>query len=108
MTGVRQVDALGVLCPVPIIRLARAAAEGPPGTLLELWTDDPAAEHDVPAWCRLRGHTLLESTPEEAPPVRAPGPDAAPARAVPEPAVPGTPGGQVMRHLIRLAPAPGA
>ncbi len=111
MTDVRAVDALGVLCPVPIIRLARAAALGPPGALLELWTDDPAAEHDVPAWCRLRGHTLLESTHEAAAPVPARDPSpggTGPGTAHPEPAVPNATGGQVVRHLIRLGPAPGA
>ena len=47
-----------MLCPVPIIRLARTASSLPPGSLVELLTDDPAAEYDVPAWCRLRGHEL--------------------------------------------------
>ncbi len=53
------IEARGVLCPVPIIRLARTARALPPGTLIELLTDDPAAAYDVPAWCRLRGHELL-------------------------------------------------
>ncbi len=48
-----------MLCPVPIIRLARAASTLPSGSLIELLTDDPAAEYDVPAWCRLRGHELV-------------------------------------------------
>ena len=54
------VEARGVLCPVPIIRLARAASTLPSGSLIELLTDDPAAEYDVPAWCRLRGHELAD------------------------------------------------
>ena len=41
------VDARGVLCPVPIIRLARAAAARPAGTVLELLTDDPAAVREL-------------------------------------------------------------
>ena len=59
------VEARGVLCPVPIIRLARAASTRASGSVIELLTDDPAAEYDVPAWCRLRGHELLTSEPLE-------------------------------------------
>ncbi len=95
------VEARGVLCPVPIIRLARAAAALPGGSLIELLTDDPAAQHDVPAWCRLRGHALLASTPlGEQPPTSAEQPPG------PEPDVPNPHPGQAVRHLIRLG-APG-
>lgn len=55
------VDSRGRPCPVPIIDLAKAAAAAPPGTVLTLLADDPAAPADVAAWCRMRGATLLES-----------------------------------------------
>ena len=93
------VEARGALCPVPIIRLARAAAALPAGSLIELLTDDPAAEYDVPAWCRLRGHHLVGSEPlgERAPAHHGPtGPPGA------EPHVPNEAPGQALRHLIRL------
>jgi TusA-related sulfurtransferase len=44
---------------VPVIELARAAAAAPAGSEIEVLSDDPAARHDVPAWCRLRGHDYL-------------------------------------------------
>lgn len=93
------VEARGVLCPVPIIRLARAAATLPAGSLLEVLTDDPAAEHDIPAWCRLRGHDLVAVADLEA--------AALPAQEVhgasqPEPDAPNPNPGQARRHLIRL------
>ena len=53
------VDARGLLCPLPVIRLARAAAGVAPGTLLTIWCTDPAARLDVAAWARMRGHTVL-------------------------------------------------
>ena len=56
------VDARGLRCPLPVIRLAQAAQGRPVGSLLELWATDPAARADVPAWCRLRGHELVEVT----------------------------------------------
>jgi tRNA 2-thiouridine synthesizing protein A len=100
------VEARGVLCPVPIIRLARVAATLPAGSLVELLTDDPAAEHDVPAWCRLRGHDLL-STEDLEPAARPEGPTAA-QHAGPEPHVPNPRPAQARRHLIRLGPPPAA
>ena len=109
------VEARGVLCPVPIIRLARAAAELPAGSLLELLSDDPAAAHDVPAWCRLRGHELLRTevlaeTPSGAEAEFPPGAGAAspPPPRGDEPHLPNPNAGQGLRHVIRLGRAAGS
>lgn len=56
---VTEIDARGTLCPQPIIDIARAAREATDAAVLRLLADDPAAEADVPAWCRMRGHALL-------------------------------------------------
>ncbi|HET8982403.1 MAG TPA: sulfurtransferase TusA family protein [Pedococcus sp.] len=56
------VDARGLRCPLPVIRLAQAARDAPAGSVLELWATDPAARADVPAWCRLRHHEFLGTT----------------------------------------------
>ena len=56
------VDARFLRCPLPVIRVARAARDLPGGAVVELWATDPAARADVPAWCRLRGHELLGTT----------------------------------------------
>jgi tRNA 2-thiouridine synthesizing protein A len=56
------VDARGTLCPQPVIDLATtfsahdAKAERD-ALVVVLLADDPAAVHDVPAWCRMRGCT---------------------------------------------------
>ncbi|MGN6636790.1 MAG: sulfurtransferase TusA family protein [Oryzihumus sp.] len=55
-----EVDARGLRCPLPVIRLAAAARDAAPGTQVVVLATDPAARHDVPAWCRMRGHTLAE------------------------------------------------
>jgi tRNA 2-thiouridine synthesizing protein A len=52
------VDARGTRCPVPVIRLARAARDLPPGATVVLLADDVAAWSDVPAWARMKGHTV--------------------------------------------------
>ncbi|MGL5927362.1 MAG: sulfurtransferase TusA family protein [Dermatophilaceae bacterium] len=58
MSSPAVVDARGTRCPVPVIRVARAARELPPGTTVVLLADDVAARSDVPAWGRMRGHTV--------------------------------------------------
>jgi tRNA 2-thiouridine synthesizing protein A len=59
-------DARGLRCPLPVIRLARLAADLGPGTIVEVWATDPAARADVPAWCRMRGHAFLGEVATEA------------------------------------------
>jgi tRNA 2-thiouridine synthesizing protein A len=54
------VDARGARCPVPVVEAARAARGRPPGTVLRVLATDPATAHDLPAWCRMRGHELID------------------------------------------------
>jgi len=61
--GAVVVDARGMRCPLPVIELARAARDVPAGTTVTVLVTDPAARYDVPAWARLRGHTLVSITP---------------------------------------------
>lgn len=63
MSGHPVLDCRGQRCPLPVIALARAVLGAEPGTVVELWADDPAAEVDVPAWCRLRGQELVSVRP---------------------------------------------
>ncbi|MGN6301802.1 MAG: sulfurtransferase TusA family protein [Angustibacter sp.] len=61
MSGPDVVDARGLRCPLPVIRMARAAEGLPAQALLQVLATDPAAEHDVPAWARMRGHRVVRS-----------------------------------------------
>jgi tRNA 2-thiouridine synthesizing protein A len=54
-----EVDARGLLCPLPVLRLARALRSAPPATVAILLATDPAAAEDVAIFCRERGHELL-------------------------------------------------
>jgi len=58
------VDARGRPCPLPVIDAARAVAALTPGTVVALVSDDPASLIDVPAWCRMTGHALLDTRTE--------------------------------------------
>ncbi len=60
-----EVDARGLLCPLPVLRLARALRSAASGTVAVLLATDPVAVADVAAFCREGGHALL-STEEEA------------------------------------------
>lgn len=58
------VDARGLRCPLPVLRL-RKMADGRMGRI-ELLTDDPAAEADVPAFAGEKGWKIVSSTREDA------------------------------------------
>jgi tRNA 2-thiouridine synthesizing protein A len=53
----RELDCRGMLCPAPIIELARRVGEV--GRLLAVVADDVAARYDVPAWCRMKDHDYV-------------------------------------------------
>jgi tRNA 2-thiouridine synthesizing protein A len=59
-----EVDARGLLCPLPILRLARAFRRSPAGTVAVLLATDPAAVEDVNVFCREGGHELLATERE--------------------------------------------
>lgn len=54
-----QLDARGLLCPMPVIRTQQRVAQLAPGDELEVLATDPGVLHDIPAWCRVHGHELL-------------------------------------------------
>lgn len=53
------VDCLGRPCPVPVIELAKALPQVELGEVVEVRSDDPAARHDIPAWCRMRSQEYV-------------------------------------------------
>ncbi len=59
-----EVDARGLFCPLPVLRLARALRGEPTGTVAHLLSSDPVSVQDVEVFCRDLGHTLLESRRE--------------------------------------------
>ena len=54
-----EVDALGLLCPLPVLRLRKRMGPLPSGATVRLLADDPAAHVDVPHFCSENGHALL-------------------------------------------------
>ncbi len=58
----KQIDCLGLFCPIPIVKTREAIRELTVGQVLEMLSDDPASEADMKSWTRRTGHELLEIT----------------------------------------------
>ncbi|MGR9044709.1 MAG: sulfurtransferase TusA family protein [Gammaproteobacteria bacterium] len=54
-------NARRLLCPLPVIRTQDKVKQLRPGDLLEVVCTDPGVMQDIPAWCRINGHTVLET-----------------------------------------------
>lgn len=55
------IDCRGRRCPLPILELARHIGDVPIGETVTVEADDPAADPDIRAWCRMRGHELANT-----------------------------------------------
>lgn len=62
-----QVDGGTLECVALLLLLRRHVETAAPGTLILLSTQDPIAQIDLPAWCRLTGHTWLGPHPHPHP-----------------------------------------
>ncbi|KUJ85858.1 preprotein translocase subunit TatB [Ruegeria marisrubri] len=58
-------DALGLLCPLPVLKARKRLKTMPDGALLRILADDPAAVIDVPHFCAEAGHALVSQTEEQ-------------------------------------------
>lgn len=54
-----ELDARGLLCPLPVYRASLALGQMSPGQVLRLTTTDPGSLEDIPALARQTGNTLL-------------------------------------------------
>jgi tRNA 2-thiouridine synthesizing protein A len=53
------VDFKGLLCPMPVVKLAQAIKKIQVGEILEAIATDPGVMADIPAWTRSTGHELV-------------------------------------------------
>lgn len=58
----QDLDAAGLLCPLPVLKARKRLQSMGPGEVLRLRSDDPAAVVDVPHFCAESGHRLVSST----------------------------------------------
>ncbi len=61
MNDIVEVDARRLFCPLPVISLQNSINKNPPGTRVRIVSTDPGSMNDIPTWCRINGHQVLES-----------------------------------------------
>lgn len=61
-----DLDAVGLLCPLPVLKARKRLQGLSAGQVLCLRADDPAAVVDVPHFCAEAGHDLVETRAEGA------------------------------------------
>jgi len=57
--AVRTLNCLGLYCPVPLLRTREVLDGIEPGEILEVITDDPAAEEDLKRFAKRAGHEVV-------------------------------------------------
>jgi len=60
--AVKVVDACGLRCPQPILKVTIAMPEMQPGDILEASADCASFEEDIRKWCERMSKTLLAIT----------------------------------------------
>ena len=59
MEADKNLDCVGLYCPMPIIKTAKKIKELNVGEVLEVVADDKGIKMDMLAWCETTGHELL-------------------------------------------------
>tara|TARA_Y100000996_G_scaffold84625_1_gene58572 strand:+ start:213 stop:428 length:216 start_codon:yes stop_codon:yes gene_type:complete len=60
-----KIDAIGLVCPEPIMLLHKAIHESDSGQIIELIATDPAAKKDVEKFCEFLDHKLVSFKEEK-------------------------------------------
>lgn len=56
MTDSIQIDARGLRCPLPVLRLRKVLTGLPTGSRVDIRADDAMAQIDLPHFCAEEGH----------------------------------------------------
>jgi tRNA 2-thiouridine synthesizing protein A len=65
MMNVKQVlDAIGLACPMPIVRTKKAMDTLQTGEVLEVHVTDKGSVKDIPAWANKGGHDIVKHVEE--------------------------------------------
>ena len=61
----RELDCLGMICPLPVLRTKKALADMVAGQILKIKATDLGAKHDIPMFAKQTGHELLASEKDD-------------------------------------------
>ena len=53
------IDTFGLICPMPIVKTAKAINEMEIGQVLEVIANDPGIVNDLPMWCKSTGQEFI-------------------------------------------------
>ena len=56
-----EIDAKGLLCPLPVLKLRKRIRALKSGSIVRVLADDPAATLDIPHFCNENGHKFIYS-----------------------------------------------
>ncbi|HEB59798.1 MAG TPA: sulfurtransferase TusA family protein [Gammaproteobacteria bacterium] len=65
MNIAQEVDARGMNCPLPILKVRKAIATVGDGDVIKLIATDPGSVKDMQAFCAQTGNELVESGEED-------------------------------------------
>ena len=60
-----EIDATGLLCPLPVLKLRKRIKGINKGQVIKIFTDDPAAELDIPHFCNETNNKILKKIQEK-------------------------------------------
>ena len=57
-----SLDCRRILFPMPVIKVQNALKDLDPGATMTVTCTDPGTGHDIPTWCHINGHEVIEQT----------------------------------------------
>ncbi len=61
----KELDTSGLNCPLPVLKARKALSEMAIGEKLRLIVTDPGASQDIPAFSKMTGNPLIETSKKE-------------------------------------------
>ncbi|MDG4812061.1 sulfurtransferase TusA family protein [Hydrogenovibrio sp. 3SP14C1] len=65
MAETTRIDAKGLKCPMPVIKLQQQTRKSNAGDHLLIECTDPGAEKDITSWCKVNRHKVIHVQPTE-------------------------------------------
>ena len=65
MSDIVELDARRLLCPMPVIRLQDYLVKQAGDARVRITCTDPGTMNDIPTWCRINGHQVIEMGQQE-------------------------------------------
>ena len=65
MDIIDELDTTGLLCPLPVLKLKKRIKNINQGEVIKIFTDDPAAELDIPHFCNETNNKIFKKIQEK-------------------------------------------